>query len=177
MKYAYMLAVLLVVGVGLPMLLPGPDGKPIMSPGDWLPDQQTLDSVRHQGQRALQAVSSTTQKSAQQLETLVESSGLVSKEQINEPTTEVFTWQDNEGNWHFSDSVPEGLDNSVRIHRIKPVNTVPATQASSNVAPQQPTATLLQDNTGADSRISQLLKDVQALQEKNLERQQALDNL
>ncbi|QFT54090.1 hypothetical protein [Microbulbifer sp. THAF38] len=176
MKYAYMLAVLLLVGVGLPMIIPGPDGKPIMSPQDWLPDQQTLDSVRQQGQRAFQAVSDSTQKSAEQLETLVESSGLLPEEQ-NKPTREVFSWQDSEGNWHFSDSIPEGMDADVRIHQVKPINTLPASQTVSDMQPQEPQAQPLQENSGSENRITQILKEVQALKEKSQQRQQALDNL
>ncbi|WP_444904151.1 hypothetical protein ACJJIU_03145 [Microbulbifer sp. CnH-101-E] len=175
MKYAYMLAVLLLVGVGLPMLIPGPDGKPIMSPQDWLPDQQTLGAVRQQGQRAIQAVSDSTQKSAEQLETLVESSGLLPEEQ-HKQAREVFSWRDSEGNWHFSDSIPEGLDTHVRIHRIKPINTLPSTP-SNDAQPQGPQAQLLQENREGDSRISQILKEVQALKENSQQRQQALDNL
>ncbi|GAA5441945.1 hypothetical protein Misp06_00106 [Microbulbifer sp. NBRC 101763] len=177
MKYAYMLAVLLLVGVGLSMILPDPEGKPIMSPSDWLPDQKTIDNVRYQGQRALHTVTSTSQQSAKQLESFVKSSGLISPVQSETPATEVFTWQDREGNWHFSDSVPEGLDTSIRIHRVKPINTVPGTQVSANEEPPHAQATPPQESAGADSRISQLLKEVQALQEKSLQRQQALDNL
>ncbi|GAB2895796.1 hypothetical protein ACCI51_04375 [Microbulbifer echini] len=176
MKYAYMLAVLLLVGVGLPMLIPGPDGKPIISPQDWLPDQQTLDTVRQQGQRAVQAVTTSTQKSAEQFETLVESSGLL-PEESKKPTTEVFSWQDRQGNWHFSDSVPEGLGASVRIHRVKPINTLPADAAGTKRQAQEPQSQRLQESDSSDNRLSNILKEIQALQEKSQERQQALDNL
>ncbi|MFA0813167.1 hypothetical protein [Microbulbifer epialgicus] len=177
MKYAYMLGILLLVGVGLPMILPGPGGEPIISPKSWLPDQQALENARQQGQRALQTFNATSQKSAEQFENLIKSNRLLPEKQGIEPTTEVFTWQDGEGNWHFSDSVPEGLHTSVRIHRVKPLNTVPATQVSKSGEAQQPPATQRQDKSGADKRISQLLKEVEALQEKSRTRQHVLDNL
>ncbi|MFS1525265.1 hypothetical protein ACL7TT_14335 [Microbulbifer sp. 2304DJ12-6] len=196
------------------MLLPTSIGKPVLSPPQWLhPD--TFTSAKQRAQDTIKALQTQLHKAAIRTPALAESSNSLQREEPNttttevftwrdregnwhfsdtvpeglrtpalaessnslqreEPnttTTEVFTWRDREGNWHFSDTVPEGLGRSVRIHRIKPINTVPVAEISPSAA-QRP-----QEHFPPGDSVSDLLKEIRALQKKRQQHQQALDNL
>ncbi|WP_444916399.1 DUF4124 domain-containing protein [Microbulbifer sp. JMSA003] len=179
MKYFPMLGALLLVGVVLPMILPGPDGKPIMSPSDWLPQKPDISAIRETGERAMQSVRETTQESVSKIEELAASSELVSQGDSDKQTSEVFTWKDKDGNWHFSDTVPEGLDSHVRIHRVKPMNTVTA-----NDPIELRSDSIVEDSSPAENKlpthhtsVSKLLEDAKAIEQKSHERQKVLDSL
>lgn len=71
---------LLVLVFVLPMIMPGPDGKPVMNWRDWLPDKSTIAPVA---------------------DVLEDTNG------AGQPATQAFyRWQDEQGRWHFSDSPP-----------------------------------------------------------------------
>ncbi|MFC6635112.1 DUF4124 domain-containing protein [Microbulbifer taiwanensis] len=181
MKTTYMLAVLLLVGIGLPMLLPGPDGEPIMSPRDWLPSQETLDSAQRQTERAWQTARSTTQKSGELLQYLAGAPGTAQPGESAQPgSNAVYKWQDSDGNWHFSDKAPEDLGAVVQSHEIKQLNTLPAVQvqpAETEEVEQPSEMALPSPTTISPKQISQLIEDAKALQQKAKARQQALDEL
>lgn len=170
MKYFALLAVLLLIGSGSLMLLPASIGKPVLSPPEWLhPD--TFTSAKQRAQDTIKALQAQIHDAAIRTSALAESSNSLQREEPSTTTTEVFTWRDREGNWHFSDKVPEGLGRSVRIHRIKPINTVPVAEISPSAA-QRP-----QEHFPPGDSVSDLLKEIQALQKKRQQHQQALDNL
>ncbi|WP_444931897.1 DUF4124 domain-containing protein [Microbulbifer sp. SSSA002] len=179
MKYFPMLGALILVGIVLPMILPGPDGKPIMSPSDWLPPAADISAIHASGAQALQSVRQTTRESATQIEALTTSSELMPQGDASKQTSEVFTWKDRDGNWHFSDTVPEGLASHVRIHRVKPLNSVSANdpfslkpgsseRGSSNSERAMPSH---------HSNLSELMEDARTIEQKSRERQKVLDNL
>ncbi|AWF80407.1 hypothetical protein BTJ40_06055 [Microbulbifer sp. A4B17] len=179
MKYFPMLGALLLVGVVLPMVLPGPDGKPIMSPSDWLPQKPDISAIRETGERAVQSMRKTTQESVSKIEELATSSGLIPQEDSARQTSEVFTWKDKDGNWHFSDNVPEGLDSHVRIHRVKPLNTVTANDPIElkTDSVDQGSSTSTNELPTHHTSLSKLLEDTKAIEQKSLERQKVLDSL
>ncbi|MCO1336096.1 hypothetical protein MO867_17330 [Microbulbifer sp. OS29] len=179
MKYLPMLGALLLVGIGLPMILPGPGGQPIMSPADWLPEKPDFSAIRETSERAIQSLREGSQESAAKLERLAASRGLMPQQDATKQTTEVFTWKDGDGNWHFSDTVPEGLDSHVRIHRVKPINSLPAS-APIELQPKQiqqagqaPASELPSQQTS----LSELLDDVKAIEQISRKRQEVLDGL
>jgi hypothetical protein len=79
-----LLALLLLGGFVLPMLITGPDGRPLMTPQDWLPD---LGQSKAELQGQLTA-------NDYQAERLAASTG------------KMYKWQDDKGQWHFSEQKP-----------------------------------------------------------------------
>jgi hypothetical protein len=83
---------LLALALAAPMIISGPDGKPIMTVDDWTPDSNMLATVKQIGSKAIQAIEELTNIS---LGDNVDSRNIMHK------------WQDSGGLWHFSDSIPE----------------------------------------------------------------------
>jgi hypothetical protein len=83
---------LLALALAAPMIISGPDGKSIMTVDDWTPDSNILATLKQIGSSAIQAIEELTNIS---LGDNVDSRNIMHK------------WQDSEGLWHFSDSIPE----------------------------------------------------------------------
>ncbi len=98
-KMIMMVVMLLVLGVGLPMLLPGPNGKPMMSWRDWVPDTNGLDTVVGEIKEIAYSANEIVEKSAGV------NAGL--------ERPKLYKWQDEQGTWHFSDQPSETANNQV----------------------------------------------------------------
>jgi hypothetical protein len=80
MKLVYkLIALALIAALAAPMLIKGPDGKPIMSWKDWLPDTQAIKKSVEKSIPELPVSNSTPQ-----------------------PTQKVYRWKDEHGVWHYS---------------------------------------------------------------------------
>lgn len=79
-----LILVLIVGGLVLPLWLKGPDGQPIMSISDWMPDVSALSKL-------LDKIPSTP--------TATDSQAAEGKQ--------FYKWQDEEGGWHYSDRAPD----------------------------------------------------------------------
>ena len=88
-KYARLLLPLIFIVFVFPMIMKGPDGKPIMSPGDWLPDKNTLTKLQSQVAKMINKTSELA----------------TGEKLIVQPKKELFKWQDEKGNWHFTDNI------------------------------------------------------------------------
>lgn len=78
---------LLILVFVLPMIMPGPNGKPVMSPKDWLPDASTVDKITG-------FFTGSVNKAA----------NLAGQEDLLKNTKkQLYKWQDEKGRWHFSD--------------------------------------------------------------------------
>lgn len=86
---------LLIVLLLAPMILPGPDGRPIMRWDDWIP----RDTIRSLGKgvdavsNSMDAVLDTTDASA-----------------VEADTAQVYRWRDADGKLHFSDTPVDGAE-------------------------------------------------------------------
>jgi hypothetical protein len=87
---------LLALALVAPMIISGPDGKQITTVADWKPDTSKLEQVAN---KAKNIASSATQKIADS--TTLSLGGDADSGNV------MHKWQDTEGVWHFSDSIPD----------------------------------------------------------------------
>ena len=93
------LPILIIVFV-LPMVLPGSNGKPVMSPKDWLPDQSTLSKLSHFFSTVVNEAATLVGRDG----AVEQSNSVFSRDQqLNGNSSKFYKWQDKNGQWHFSD--------------------------------------------------------------------------
>jgi len=84
----------------LPMIVPGPDGEPVMGLDDWLPSTAPIKAS-------------------------------VEKLRPKEPTV-LFKWQDENGQWHFSDKPVDSAKQLIKTEVPDLVNTMEPLESGSN---------------------------------------------
>lgn len=89
-RVTMLLIVLIIMTVVLPMTIPGPDGKPVMTAEDWIPDVNGItngvgEKIREMLYSASDAVESNTGVN------------------VGMERPQMYKWQDENGNWHYSD--------------------------------------------------------------------------
>ena len=158
-----------VIGFIMPMVIPGPDGKPIMRFADWLPDETSLEPV-------MSAVDKVTPGNG------TGGIGIA-------PKATLYKWQDEKGQWHFSDSpAPNGkaADTKTVEQTAMPelVNTIappPDAKAKQDEVQQQKTETKggfsFSPTTIPVQDIPKLIEDAKNLQKLADERNQALQDI
>jgi hypothetical protein len=87
---------LLALAVVAPMMISGPDNKPIMTMADWKADTSKLEKVVNKTKIIANTAAQTIADSITLLLSGDTDAGKV-----------MHKWQDTEGVWHFSDSVPD----------------------------------------------------------------------
>lgn len=96
---------LLLLGFVVPMIMPGADGKPVMSYRDWLPDESTLDSLQQKAQRGARVIGEALDNGAEAVEgetpELLEGLGGLKDEALS--SKQVYKWKDEFGQWYFTD--------------------------------------------------------------------------
>ena len=95
-----LITLLVVMGLVMPMLLPGPDGKPIMTLDDWIP-RDFLAAIGKLGDDVAEAVDN----SVSAVETEVVGAG-----------AQIYSWRDERGVLHYSDTPVEGASPLVVPH-------------------------------------------------------------
>lgn len=104
------------------MIMPGPDGKPLMSWRDWLPAGGNLEKLQNSLREAAAVIEPGSQQSS--------AAGLFEEKRL-------YQWQDAQGQWHFSDtpnpaSVPVASKPlPVIVNRMQPVS-IPGADAADN---------------------------------------------
>lgn len=98
-------ALLVIIALGLPLLIKGPDGRPIMTIDDWIPDVpsdvlQPLASGFSSSDRAA-ADAPTAFGSPDQHD---DAKGFNAAPVMGK---KMYKWQDDQGRWHFSNEKPE----------------------------------------------------------------------
>ena len=83
------------MGVGLPMIMPGPDGKPMMSWQDWLPDSAKFNQLASKTKRMLSSAN----------DLMEDNTGI----DMGAGRGKLYKWQDQHGNWHFSDKASDKI--------------------------------------------------------------------
>lgn len=110
MKLIIKLLIILVIGaVAAPLFIKGPDGKPLMQVSDLIPTESLPETVLNQlgitpsSPRVQTPPSSAT---------------------ATQSDSTIYRWQDDNGQWHFSDKAPAHTQSESVT--LKPVNTIPA---------------------------------------------------
>ena len=115
----WVLAFVVVFAVAVPMLLKGPDGRPIMSLSDWVPASanvgQVVDQLKTVSDQASNHIGLGDESSPAQgaVSESNASENVLSSQQLgNSPTVlssssgKMYKWQDENGKWHFSSQKP-----------------------------------------------------------------------
>jgi hypothetical protein len=153
-KMVMMVITLLVIGVVMPMLMPGPDGKPMMTWRDWLPDTSKLNAVVGKAQEIVYDAN----------ELVSEKAGI----SVGAERPKLYKWKDEHGNWHFSDQAsPTALDQVVEAlpqatNSMSPppvINFGEQERAASRNAPNLPLPT-----TVPLDKIPKLIEDAKNVQ-------------
>ncbi len=157
-RLTIMLITLIVMTVVMPMIIPGQDGKPMMTIDDWIPDvtgmkNTVVDKFKEVLYTANEAVEGNTGVSVG----------------IERP--KLYKWQDENGTWHFSDRADSALTNqtSQMIPKIKNTMGAPpkidfgdSDNAGSGRSVREPSIPLPL-SVGPD-KISKLIDDVKNVQ-------------
>jgi hypothetical protein len=112
--FTRLILVLALLALVLPMVVPGPNGAPVMRPSDWLdpsgwrlPNMDSLKIPRLglPGMELPPMDMSGMERSADQAEVLVPA-GEPLPDHSSEDVGQYYRWQDQQGVWHFSDQAP-----------------------------------------------------------------------
>jgi len=156
--------VLLVALLASPMFIKGPDGNPIMRPGDW----QSFDH--------LPSISEQFSKLKQQARELTDE---VADSLPSEPQT-FYKWRDEDGVWQYSDKPPEQPTTPVKTLNIDPNANVLSRQKPSDLQPPQNSAAKPEsENPAAISleKLPHLLNDVRPPKQQLENREQEFERL
>jgi len=117
-KLIIKLLLILVIGaVAAPLFIKGPDGQPLMQVSDLIPAEVLPETlVKTLG---ISPSSTSSQSSS-------------SPSSSTQPGSAIYRWQDDNGQWHYSDKAPAHTQSESVT--LQPVNTVPAlkTQTQQN---------------------------------------------
>ena len=123
-----LLFIVVLMAVVLPMMIKGPNGKPIMALNDWLPSDvdvsKSVIMVKSLGQSAKQAINSV----------VVEQEGSLNESSVSLPVAQsvevvplasgqMYKWRDKKGRWQFSNEAPTNLD-SVEVADLPEIKNV-----------------------------------------------------
>lgn len=95
-KMVMMIITLMFLAFGLPMIMPGPNGKPMMTLNDWIPDLSGAAKKWHKFSHVVE-----------------DQTGIA----LAPPPPTIHKWQDEKGKWHFGDSAPEGANSEKFVVR------------------------------------------------------------
>ncbi|WP_145999168.1 DUF4124 domain-containing protein [Oceanicoccus sp. KOV_DT_Chl] len=104
-----MIAALILLGIGLPMVMTGPNGKPIMTINDWIPDISGLKpkNFNVEGRvEHLKSLTNLTDGSEPTAQNPVKTAVDNSPGQLSASSGKMYKWQDENGRWHFSSEKP-----------------------------------------------------------------------
>ena len=104
-----MIGLLVVVGIALPMLMKGPNGKPIMTVDDWIPDVGALNPQNisiDDGVERLKSLAKIEPAREPSEQGSVQAAATPSKQLAVLKSGEMYKWQDAQGRWHFSNEKP-----------------------------------------------------------------------
>lgn len=168
-KLIITLALLLGLGVGMPMLMPGPDGKPMMTGKDWLPDSGQFNQLIAKAKKLVYSAND-----------LMENETGVN---LGASRGKIYKWQDEHGTWHFSDTASDKIDAANQMVEAMPqirnsMQSPPKidfgdekSQISNNV-PNIPLPTTI-----PLAKIPKLIDDAKNVQKLADERAKRFDNL
>jgi hypothetical protein len=124
-KSKFTIAFMIVLIIGMPMLLKGPDGRPIMSLDDWVPDIPDV-SIPQPSLESVDSLTSMIERESDDETSVAEPEPVVPAVVGNK----MYKWQDKNGRWHFSSEKPTDQQ-QVSVEKLPDVENVmeaPVTQ-------------------------------------------------
>lgn len=167
------MVVFMVMLVGMPMILKGPDGKPIMTFSDWLPSADIF-------KQPFEQVEAVVNKAADTLPLEIDEEN--PPPVLSAGSGKMYKWQDDKGRWHFSSEKP--VDNSkAAIEDLPNLSNVmePAVVSNNNSstieAPSRRPALPAGPLSISMDQAGELLKQVEQISNDAEERKAAMDSL
>ena len=119
-----------VFAVVVPMLLKGPDGRPIMSLNDWMPASDNFDQMVDQARSHVGLDDNMQPAQGDALPATTSDEQVLSSQQLDKSPTvlssssgKMYKWQDENGKWHFSSQKPM-LTTGVSVEDLPDVENV-----------------------------------------------------
>lgn len=165
-KYIRLFLPLIVLGFVVPMIMPGSDGQPIMTPKDWLPDEKTLETIT----KSVSKVANTT------------SEFTAGRKVFESNKKQLYKWQDKEGNWQFTDNYNQIPDYALKQLQAqdmpRAVNTMAAPPVVEPEQSPEITSRLLNtDGTVDMSKAPELVEEAKKVRAQLEARNKALEGM
>lgn len=97
-------------------VMPGPDGKPVMGLHNFMPDEETVETIE-----AIKTVGTMTQAKL-----------LLQNLLPQQPQKTLYKWQDKDGIWQLSEQAPENIHDTIKPEASATINhTLPIPASSS----------------------------------------------
>jgi len=167
-KMIKLLLPLLVIVFVVPTILPGPNGRPVMTWKDWLPNAASVQHLHGTLLSAWSRVAGGIEKTT----------GL----DVAPEPAHIYKWKDANGNWHFTDRADKADSSATHERLPATVNSMapPPPSASSEQTtstPSQHSFPLPLPTTVPVDKIPQLIDDAKNLQKISDDRAKQLDDL
>lgn len=162
-KLAIMLLVFVVI---IPMLIPGPGGKPVMSVKDWIPDFRAIEAK----------ITAFIQDTGDAIQ---KKTGM----DVGVEKPKMYKWKDQYGNWQFSDNpadVPAHIRNAQKVDLPSVANTMqapPKVDFGGSDAKSKGKSAVPLPMTISPAKIPQLIDDAKNLQQTANQRAARLEDL
>jgi hypothetical protein len=151
----------------VPMIMPGPNGKPVMSARDWLPNSASIEHVRANLLSWWRRISTSVEQNT----------GL----DVAPEPEQLFKWKDANGTWHFTNRADQASKDAHKQALPTATNTMAPPpvverdhESSTSTGPSIP---LPLPTTIPADKIPQLIDDAKKLQKLSQDRAGQLDNL
>jgi hypothetical protein len=152
----------------VPMIMPGPNGKPVMSIKDWLPKSASVERARANLQSLWRRITTSVEQNT----------GL----DVAPEPEQLFKWKDANGSWHFTNRAGMASKDAQKQALPTVTNTmVPPVmdseddhESSTSTSPSVP---LPLPTTIPVDKIPQLIDDAKKLQKLSQDRAQKIEDL
>lgn len=180
-KILRLLLPLFIIVFVLPMVVPGPSGKPVMTPKDWLPDQSTLNNASHFFKTAVNKVAAVFGQEA-----ILEAGVAGSSTDAWGSQKNFYKWQDEQGQWHFSDNSGHAAGHNVSQQKLPQVSNrlppveIPAVddkKPASKAAGDEPPAWQFSPTSIPLDEIPKLIEDTKKIRAQLEQRNKEIEKI
>jgi hypothetical protein len=166
-KMFKLLMPLLMLVFVVPMILPGPNGKPAMSPADWLPSASSIE-------RSRATLLSWWRRATTGLK---ENTGI----DVTPEPEQLYKWQDANGTWHFTNRADKAASDAQRQAMPTATNTMappPVVERDhESAAAPRPSLPLPLPTTVPVDKIPELIDDAKKLQKLSQDRAREINDI
>jgi hypothetical protein len=153
--------------VVVPMIMPGPNGKPVMTYKDWLPNSASIERVRTSLLSWWRHFTTSVEQNT----------GL----DVAAEPEQFFKWQDANGTWHFTNRADMASKDAQKQALPTATNTMAppvfVERDHESAPPPAPSIPVPLPTTIPADKIPQLIDDVKKLQKTSQERATQIDDI